>query len=102
MFHFAGFEVVYWDKDEERGRLKLRCKAALGKSQCLFRSTCFLSGYGKTFYLHPDRDYRLIDLIPRGTDLWEEEYSVRTSLERAQSEEKATAWQILEQEGYPL
>jgi len=86
----AGFEVVYWGKDKKRGRLKFRCPAALGRCQCLFRSTCSLSPYGKTFYLHPERDYRLIGPIPRGTDLWQEKYNVRTSVERAYSEEKGS------------
>ena len=52
----AGFKVVYWSKDNKRGRLKFRCPAAVGKCPCLFRSTCSLSSYGKTFYLHPQRD----------------------------------------------
>jgi len=87
---FAGFKVVYWGKEEKRRRLKFRCPAALGKCQCLFRSTCSPSFYGKTFYLCPDRDYRLIGPIPRGTDLWQEKYNARTSVERAYSEEKGS------------
>lgn len=87
---FAGFKVVYWGKDKKRGRLKFRCPAALGRCQCLFRSSCSLSPYGKTFYLHPERDYRLIGPIPRGTDLWQEKYNARTSVERAYSEEKGS------------
>jgi len=87
---FAGFKVVYWGKDEKRGRLKFRCPAALGRCQCLFRSSCSLSAYGRTFYLHPERDYRLIGPIPRGTDLWREKYNARTSVERAYSEEKGS------------
>ena len=86
----AGFKVVYWGKDKKRGRLKFRCPAAVGKCQCLFRPTCSLSHYGKTFYLHPNRDYRLIGPIPRGTDLWQEKYNARTSVERAYSEEKGS------------
>ena len=86
----AGFKVVYWGRDKKRGRLKFRCPAALGRCQCLFRSTCSLSPYGKTFYLHPERDYRRIGLIPRGTDLWQEKYNARTSVERAYSEEKGS------------
>jgi IS5 family transposase len=86
----AGFKVVYWGKDKKRGRLKFRCPAAVGRCQCLFRSTCSLSHYGKTFYLHPNRDYRLIGSIPRGTDLWQEKYNARTSVERAYSEEKGS------------
>lgn len=86
----AGFEVVYWGLDKKRGRLKFRCPAALGKCQCLFRSTCSLTSYGKTFYLHPERDYRLIGPIPGGTSMWQEKYNARTSAERAYSEEKGS------------
>ncbi len=87
---FAGLKVIYWGKEEKRGRLKFRCPAALGRCQCLFRSGCSLSSYGRTFYLHPERDYRLIGPIPRGTDLWQEKYNARTSVERAYSEEKGS------------
>lgn len=86
----AGFQVVYWGKDPRRSRLKFRCPAALGRCQCLFRSTCSASSYGKTFYLHPDRDYRLIGPIPRGTELWQQKYNARTSVERAYSEDKGS------------
>lgn len=87
---FAGSKVVYWGKDKKRGRLKFRCPATLGRCQCLFRSTCSLSPYGRTFYLHPERDYRLIGPIPRGTDLWQEKYNARTSVERAYPEGKGS------------
>jgi transposase len=87
---FAGLKVVYWGKEEKRGRLKFRCPATLGKCECLFRSTCSQSSYGRTFYLHPARDYRLVGPIPRGTDLWQEKYNARTSVERAYSEEKGS------------
>jgi len=86
----AGFQVVYWGKDKKRGGLKFRCPAALDKCRCLFRSTCSLSSYGRSFYLHPERNYRLIGPIPRGTDQWQEKYNARTSVERAYSEEKGS------------
>lgn len=86
----AGFKAVYWGKDRKRGRLKFRCPAALNRCQCLFRPTCSSSTYGRTFHLHPERDYRLIGPIPRGSDLWQEKYNARTSVERAYSEEKGS------------
>jgi hypothetical protein len=92
----AGFKVVYWGKDRNRGRLKFRSPAALGKSKCLFRSTCSLSSYGRTFYLYPERDYRLIGPIPRGTDQWQEKCNAHTSVERAYSDLRrgeTTTWQ---------
>ena len=86
----AGHKVIYWGKEEKRGRLKFRCPAAVGKNDCLFRSTCSKSSYGRTFYLNPERDYRLIGPIPRGTALWQKKYDKRTSVERAYSEEKGS------------
>jgi len=54
-------------------------------------SSCLLSiKLREGFYLHPDRDYRLVGPIPRGTDLWQEKYNARTSVERAYSEEKGS------------
>ena len=85
----AGFPVVYWGKDG-RGRLKFRCPAALGKCNCLFRSLCSPSAYGRSFYLQPERDCRLIGPIPRGTELWQQKYDARTSVERAYAEEKGS------------
>jgi hypothetical protein len=35
----AGHKVIYWGKEEKRGRLKFRCPAAVGKCDCLFRAT---------------------------------------------------------------
>jgi transposase len=86
----AGFKMVYCGKDEKRSRLKFRCPAAMGRCQCLFRTTCSKSPYGRTIYLKPDDDYRLIGPIPRGTALWLEKYDKRTSVERAYSEEKGS------------
>jgi transposase len=86
----AGHKVIYWGKEEKRSRLKFRCPAAVGKCECLFRSTCSQSKYGRTFYLNPERDYRLIGPIPRGTALWQQKYDKRTSVERAYSEEKGS------------
>lgn len=86
----AGHKVVYWGREEKRGRLKFRCPAAVGRCECLFRSVCSPSKYGRTFYLNPERDYRLVGPIPRGTVLWQKKYDRRTSVERAYSEEKGS------------
>ena len=79
----AGFKVIYWGKEAKRSRLKFRCPAAVGKCECLFRSTCSQSRYRRTFYLNPEWDYRLIGPIPRGTALWQKKYTKRTSVERS-------------------
>ncbi len=86
----TGHKVIYRGKEEKRSRLKFRCPAAVGKCECLFRSTCSQSRYGRTFYLNPERDYRLIGSIPRGAALWQQKYDRRTSVERAYSEEKGS------------
>ena len=86
----AGFKMVYRGRDNKRSRLKFRCPAAMGRCECLFRSTCSKSSYGRVIYLKPDDDYRLIGPIPRGTTLWEKKYDARTSVERAYSEEKGS------------
>lgn len=70
--------------------LSSAARPTLGKCQGLSQPFCSSSSYGKTFYLHPDRDYRLVGTIPRGTNLWQEKYNVRTSVERAYSEEKGS------------
>jgi hypothetical protein len=86
----AGHKVVYAGKEKKSGRLKFRCPAAAGKCQCLFRGTCSSSAYGKTFHLHPHRNYRLTGPVPRGTELWKEKYKGRSSVERAYSEQKGS------------
>ena len=66
----AGHKVIYWGKEEKRGRLKFLCPAPGGKYECLVRATCSRSQYVRTFYLNPNQDYRLMRLFPRGTALW--------------------------------
>jgi len=76
-----------WAYANRFGKKTCSCK---GKCKCLFSSSCSLSSYGRTFYLHPERNYRLIGPIPRGSDIWQEKYNARTSVERAYSEEKGS------------
>lgn len=84
----AGFEAVNWGYEKKRRRLKLRCPAALGRELCLFRNLCSSSSYGRTFYIYPDKELRLVGPIPRGTSAWQKNYSNRTATERANSELK--------------
>ena len=86
----GGHKMVYCGKDKKRSRLKFRCPAAMGRCECLSRPTCCRTPFGRTIYLKPDDDYRLIGPIPRGTALWEKKYDKRTSIERAYSEEKGS------------
>jgi hypothetical protein len=38
--------------------------------------------------LHPTRDYRLLDPVPRGSKLWLKKHNVRTSIQSAYSAAK--------------
>jgi transposase len=84
----AGCLPVYWGYDHNRNRLKFRCPAKLGRCDCLFLNVCSKSDYGRTFYLHPTDDLRLIGKTPRGTPTWEKLYDLRTATERCNSELK--------------
>ena len=84
----AGCPLVYWGFDPNRNRLKFRCPAAVKKFNCLFKKSCSKSSYGRTFYIHPTDDLRLVGPIPRGTYTWEKLYDLRTSVERTNSELK--------------
>ena len=84
----ANCPLVYWGYDKNRNRHKLRCPAALGKCNCLFLKVCSKSDYGRTFYIHPTDNLRLIGKIPRGTYTWEKLYDLRTAVERCNSELK--------------
>lgn len=86
----AGFKAVYSGFDKKRNRTKFRCPAVMGKCQCLLPEACSSSSYGRTFYLYPHQDYRLIGPIPRNSETWKEKYKARTSVERAYSEEKGS------------
>ena len=85
----AGHQTINWGKDKSRNnRLKLRCPDALGKANCLFRHLCSSSSYGRTFYVYPERELRLVGPVPRGTNEWKLNYNNRSAAERANSELK--------------
>jgi len=66
----AGNVLVYWGFDKSRNRFKFRCPAALGKCSCLLFNSCSLSSYGRTFYLSPANDYRIIGFTDRNSSEW--------------------------------
>ena len=84
----ANCNLVYWGYCKSRNRHKFRCPAILGKVECLFLSACSNSKYGRTFYIHPTDDKRLVGRVPRGTPTWKKLYDLRTSVERTNSELK--------------
>jgi transposase len=80
--------LVYWGYCKSRNRHKFRCPVVLGKHDCLFFTVCSKSSYGRTFYLHPTDDIRLIGKIPRKSLTWQKLYDLRTASERCNSELK--------------
>ncbi|MDO9066564.1 MAG: transposase [Chloroflexota bacterium] len=86
----AGLELIHSGTDKKRKRMKFRCPAVLGKCHCDLQAACSPSKYGRTFYVSLYQDYRLRGPIPRGSEMWQEKYNGRTSVERAYSEEKGS------------
>ncbi|MFC1717918.1 hypothetical protein ACFL6S_29930 [Candidatus Poribacteria bacterium] len=71
---------------KRKHRLKLICPPTGDRKQCPFRESCCPnSKVGKTFYLYPISDVRLLGTIPRGPPQWKPLYSQRTSVERTNS-----------------
>ena len=71
---------------KRKHRLKLICPPTGDRKQCPFRESCCPnSKVGKTFYLYPLSDVRLLGTIPRGSPEWKRLYSQRTSVERTNS-----------------
>jgi len=68
---------------KRKGRLKLICPPTGERKDCPFRESCCPdSKVGRTFYLYPLSDLRLLGIIPRGSDEWKTLYSQRTAVER--------------------
>jgi len=83
----TGLRLVKNGTDPKRKhRLKLICPPTGDRKQCPFRESCCPnSKVGKTFYLYPLSDVRLLGTIPRGSPQWKFLYSQRTSVERTNS-----------------
>ncbi|MGQ9696360.1 MAG: transposase, partial [Thermodesulfobacteriota bacterium] len=84
----AGKSAIFAGYDKARNRFKFRCPAALGRDTCLFKGACYTSSYGRTFYLFPEDDLRLVGKIIRGSRTWQINYAKRTAVERCNSEAK--------------
>ncbi len=71
---------------KRKHRLKLTCPPTRERKNCPFRETCCPnSKVGKTFYLYPLSDVRLLGTVPRGSSQWKILYNQRTSVERTNS-----------------
>ncbi|MBS4016287.1 MAG: transposase [Candidatus Latescibacteria bacterium] len=75
---------------KRKGRLKLICPPTGERKDCPFRDTCCPnSKVGKTFYLYPLRDVRLLGTIPRDSEEWKSLYAQRTAVERTNASLKS-------------
>jgi hypothetical protein len=80
---------------KRKGRQKIVCSPTGCRKTCPFRQECGGSSkVGKTFYLYPNKDLRLIGLIPRGSRLWKDLYAQRTAVERTNSVLKSPTHQL--------
>lgn len=69
-------------------RIKFRCPLASRKYGCSCEHPCSDSKYGRTVHLAMRDNPRLINIPPRDSDEWKEEYNARTSAERSNKREK--------------
>lgn len=92
----TGFRLLHNGTEPKRkGRMKLICPPTGERTTCPFREHCCPgSKIGKTFYLYPLRDVRLLGTIPRGTDAWKRLYNKRSAAERTNAQLKSPTHQL--------
>lgn len=84
----AGFEMIYWGKFKDRGKIRKKfvCPITHSKKFAQTVSTCpwnhpsFQKGKGCTAYLREDKDVR--QEVDYGSQIFKEHYNKRTSSER--------------------
>jgi len=87
----AGFEMIYWGKFNDRSKIRKKfcCPITHSKKFAMQHSTCpwnhpaFIKGKGCTTYLRGDKDIR--ESIDYGSQLFKEQYNMRTGSERLAS-----------------
>lgn len=87
----TGFPLLHNGTEPKRkGRMKLICPPTGERKQCPFRAQCCPgSKVGKTFYLYPLHDVRLLGTIPRGSEQWHRLMNTRSAVERTNSQLKS-------------
>lgn len=74
--------MINWGYESKRSRTKWRCRRLAGKKDIRESVQCNLQcgkpEYGKTRYVHRDRDLRAFPAIPRGTEQWKKLYKKRS------------------------
>jgi hypothetical protein len=87
----AGFEMIYWGKFTDRGKLRKKFCCPITHSKkfakthpvCPWNHPTFLKGKGCVCYLRGDRDIR--KSIDYGSQLFKEQYNMRSGSERLAS-----------------
>lgn len=87
----AGFEMIYWGKFKDRGKIRKKfcCPVTHSKKfakehpSCPWNHPAFIRGKGCYTYLRGDRDIR--KSIDYGSELFKEQYNMRTGSERLAS-----------------
>ncbi len=84
----AGRKMNHDGSEPSKARLKFRCPLASRKYGCSCETPCSESKYGRTVHLAMKDNPRLINIPPRDSDEWKNEYNARTSAERSNKREK--------------
>ena len=84
----AGRKMNHDGVEISKYRIKFRCPLASRKFGCSCSEPCSNSKYGRTVHLAMKDNPRLINIPPRDSDEWKNEYNARTSVERSNKREK--------------
>ena len=84
----AGRKMNHDGVESSKYRIKFRCPLASRKFGCSCSEPCSNSKYGRTVHLAMKDNPRLINIPPRDSDEWKNEYNARTSVERSNKREK--------------
>jgi hypothetical protein len=87
----TGFDMIYWGKFKDRGKIRRKFCCPITHSKkfekqhptCPWNHPAFIKGKGCTTYLRGDRDIR--ETIDYGSQLFKEQYNMRTGSERLAS-----------------
>jgi len=78
-----GYEMINWEFDRKKYRIKYRCPLVIGKvKSCPYSDQCNKTLYGKIVYVRLASNLRLLTPVPRDSEEWKEVYKLRTASER--------------------
>ena len=84
----AGLKMNHDGVEKSKHRTKFRCPLASRKYGCSCSNPCSDSKYGRTVHLAMKDNPRLINIPPRDSKEWKQEFNARTSAERCNKREK--------------